>query len=70
MPSIKRLTSITVLTVLTVQMGNNSPGAAQAATDGTRQTGIRVTSPAVTFGARLTLPGFANPRAPVEPEAK
>ena len=42
MPSIKRLTAITALTmavaVLTVQASNNSPGAAQAATDGSRQT--------------------------------
>ena len=67
MPSIKRLAAITVLTV---QASNNSPGVAQAATDGTRQTGITVTSPAVTFSAPLTPPGFANPRAPVEPEAK
>ena len=74
MPSIKRLTAITALTmavaVLTVRASNNSPGTAQAATDGTRQTGITVGSPAVTFGAPLTLPGFANPGAPVKPEAK
>ena len=72
MPNIKRLTAITVLTmavaVLTVLTANNSPGPAQAATDGTRQTAITVTSPAVTFSAPLTPPGFANPRAPVEPE--
>ena len=67
MPSIKRLTAITALSLVAAfamaWAGDTGPWEAQATADGTRQAGITVTSPTATFSAPLTPPGFGNPQA-------